>query len=567
MKILQRALPCLLLVVAFVAFLPALAGQFLNWDDDINFLGKPSFRGLGWAQLRWMWTTTLMGHYIPLTWMSLGLNYALGGMNPWGYHLGNMLLHATNTVLVYFVARRLLIAAGISTGLSLLWSAGFAGLVFGIHPLRVESVAWVTERRDVLCGLFFLLAVLTYLGSLDATARRGWRLASIAAFGAAFLCKAQVAPLPVALLILDAYPLRRVVGVGWRHLVMEKLPYFAVSMIGSVIAIIAVKKGGLFTDYAQYGPAARLAMTAYGILFYPWKWLWPTGLSPLYELPARVDPLAWRFLLPIIALAVVTGFLLAFRRYWPAGLAAWAYSAVMLLPLVGPLHSGNQLAHDRYSYLSGLGFAVLAGAGLAWVFQAAARGTLRPLIGQISLAGAGLVLLGLGSATWIQAGGWRDSETLWSWAVEMDPQCAICLNNLALTLTSRGQAGDAEQAFRRSLALRERAMTRNNLGGVLQIQGRLDEAEREYQGALRQDPRLREALVNLGELYGKQGRYEEALPLLRRAFQVSPDVPRLRTNLGQALRRRGAELAQIGKPEEAQALLREALQVQPSLGH
>src|SRR3989442_15381956 len=156
-------------------------------------------------------------------------------------------------------------------------------------------------------------------------------------------------------------------------------------------------------------------MTAYGILFYPWKWLWPTGLSPLYELPARVDPLAWRFLLPIIALAVVTGFLVAFPRYWPAGLAAGAYSAVMLLPLARPLHSGNQLAHDRYSYLSGLGFAVVAGARLAWAFQAAARGTLRPLIGQISLAGAGLVLLGLGSATWIQAGGGRGSGTVGEW--------------------------------------------------------------------------------------------------------------------------------------------------------
>jgi Flp pilus assembly protein TadD len=510
-----------------------------------------------------MWTTPLMGHYIPLTWMSLGLNYALGGMNPWGYHLGNMLIHATNTVLVYFVARRLLAAAGISTGVSLLWSAGFAALVFGVHPLRVESVAWVTERRDVLCGLFFLLAVLAYLGSLDGAAPRGWRLTSVAAFGAAFLCKAQAAPLPVALLILDAYPLRRVAGVGRRCLVTEKLPYFAVSLMGSAIAIIAVKKGSGFTDYAQYGPAARLAMTAYGIVFYPWKWLWPTGLSPLYELPARVDPAAWRFLLPIIALAVVTGLLVAFRRHWPAGLAAWAYSAVMLLPVVGPVHAGNQLAHDRYSYLSGLGFAVLAGAGLAWVLQAAARGTLRPLIGQVSLAGAGLVVLGLGSAAWVQAGGWRDSETLWSWAMEADPQCAICLNNLAQTLTSRGQAGDAEQAFRRSLALREHAMTRSNLGGVLQIQGRLDEAEREYQGALRQDPRLTEALVNLGELYTKQGRYEEALPLLRRALQVSPDVPRQRTNLRQALRRRGDELAQIGKPEEAQALFREALQVQP----
>jgi protein O-mannosyl-transferase len=354
-----------------------------------------------------------------------------------------------------------------------------------------------------------------------------------------------------------------VAGVGWRRLVVEKLPYFAVSLMGSAIALVAVKKGAVFTDYAQYGPAARLAMTAYGIVFYPWKWLWPTGLSPLYELPARVDPLAGRFLLPIIALALVTGLLVALRRRWPAGLAAWAYSAVMLLPVVGPVHAGNQLAHDRYSYLSGLGFAVLAGAGLAWVLQAVARGTLRPLIGQVSLAGAGLVLLGLGSATWVQAGGWRDSETLWSWAMEADPQCAICLNNLALTFSSRGQAGDAEQAFRRSLALREHAMTRNNLGGVLEIQGRLDEAERAYQGALRQDPRLTEALVNLGELYSKQGRYEEALPLLRRAFRVSPDVPRLRSNLGQALRRRGDELARIGKPEEAQVLLREALQVQP----
>ena len=563
MRVLGRALPGMIFVAVFVAFLPALPGQFLNWDDDINFVGNQGFRGLGWAQLQWMWTTPLMGHYIPLTWMSLGLNYALGGMNPWGYHLGNVLIHAMNTVLFYFVARRLLVAAGISTGISLLWSAGFAALVFGIHPLRVESVAWITERRDVLCGFFFLLAVSTYLRSVDAAARWGWRLASVAAFGAAFLCKAQAAPLPVALLILDAYPLRRVAGAGWRRLLMEKLPYFAVSLMGSAVAIIAVKKGALFTDYAQYGPAARLAMTAYGIVFYPWKWLWPAGLSPLYELPGRVDPLAWRFLLPMIALALVTGLLVGLRRDWPAGLAAWAYSAVMLLPVVGPVHAGNQLAHDRYSYLSGLGFAVLAGAGLAWVLQAATRGTLRPLIGHVSLAGAGLVLLGLGAATWVQAGGWRDSETLWSWAVEADPQCAICLTNLAQALASRGQAGDAERAFRRSLALREHPMTRNNLGGVIQLQGRLDEAAREYQAALHQNAGLPEALVNLGELYTKQGRYEEALPLLRRAFQVSPDFPRLRTDLSRALRQRGDELAQIGRRDEAHALFGEALRVQP----
>jgi protein O-mannosyl-transferase len=563
MRVLGRALPGMIFVAVFVAFLPALSGQFLNWDDHINFVGNQGFRGLGWAQLRWMWTTPLMGHYIPFTWMSLGLNYALGGMNPWGYHVGNVLIHAMSTVLFYFVARRLLVAAGIATGSSLLWSAGFAALVFGIHPLRVESVAWITERRDVLCGLFFLLAVWTYLRSVDLAARWVWRLASVAGFGAAFLCKAQAAPLPVALLILDAYPLRRAAGTGWRRLLMEKLPYFAVSLVGSAVAIVAVKKGAMFTNYAQYGPAARLAMTAYGIVFYPWRWLWPVGLSPLYELPAQVDPLAWRFVFPAIALAVVTGLLVHFRHHWPAGFAAWIYSAVMLLPVVGPVHAGNQLAHDRYSYLSGLGFALLAGAGLAWVLQAATRGTLHPLIRHISLAGAGLVLLALGAATWVQAGWWHDSETLWRWAVEADPQCAICLTNLGQTLATQGQMGDAERAFRRSLALREYPMTRNDLGGVIQLQGRLDEAEREYQEALRQKSGLTEGLVNLGELYIKQGRYEEALPLLRRAFQFTPDFPRLRTDLSGALRRRGNELAYIGRLDEAQALFGEALRVQP----
>jgi Flp pilus assembly protein TadD len=562
-RLLQRVLPFIIFTAVFVCFLSALDGQFLNWDDDINFLDNQGFRGLGWFQLRWMWTETLMGHYIPITWMSLGLNYTLGGMNPWGYHLGNVLIHAMNAVVLYFLARRLLIAGGFSSGFPLLWSASFAALVFGVHPLRAESVAWVTERRDVLSGLFFLLAVLAYLISLDAGARRGWRFASIAVFGAALLCKAQAVPLPVALLILDVYPLRRAAREGWRRLLVEKLPYFVLSLIGGVVAIIAVKSGAAFTEYTQYGLSARLAMTAYGIVFYPWKWLWPTGLSPLYELPVRIEPLSWRFLLPWIVIVLVTGILAGVRRQWPAGLAAWTYSAIMVLPVIGPLHAGNQLAHDRYSYLSGLGFAVLAGAGLACVLGAAARGTLRPLIAHVGLAGAALILLGLGSATWVQASAWRDSESLWSWAVEADPECAICFNNLALAFMARGKTREAEDALQRSLVLREHAMTRNNLGGVLQVQGRTGEAEREYRRAVRLNPNLGQALANLGELYAKQGRYEDALPPLRRVFQISPTFPRIRANLGQSLRRRGDQLAEAGRPDEAQVLFKEALKLQP----
>jgi len=179
-RLLLRALPLLVAVLAFLAFLPALDGAFLNWDDDRNFLWNTGYRGLGPAQLRWMVTATWMGHYIPLTWLTLGLNYTLGGMTPWGYHLGNVLIHALNAGLLFFVARRLLNVAavpapagapgeaghGTSAGagtLAVSLGATAAALLWAVHPLRVESVAWITERRDVLCGFFYLLAVLAYL--------------------------------------------------------------------------------------------------------------------------------------------------------------------------------------------------------------------------------------------------------------------------------------------------------------------------------------------------------------------------------------------------------------------
>ena len=562
MKTLRLALLVAVFLVTLLAFLPALHGQFVNWDDDRNFVDNPGFRGLGWPQLKWMWTTTLMGHYIPLTWMSLGLNYTLGGMNPWGYHLGSMLIHAANAALVYFVARRLLAAAGIAEGAPLLWAAAFAALVFGIHPLRVESVAWATERRDVLCGFFFLLAVLSYLRSAEPGAPGRWRAASLAEFAAALLSKAQAMPLPVALLILDVYPLRRVRELGWRRVLIEKLPYALLSLAGAVLALVAVKRGSGFTDYQQYGPAARLAITAYGIVFYPWKWLWPLGLSPLYELPAHVHPLAPRFLLPMVALVAVTVLLVALRRRWPGLLAAWLYSALMVLPVVGPVHAGHQLANDRYSYLSGLGFAVLAGAALGWALRASQRGLLSPLAVRLCGLGAVLSLLGFASATWVQAGGWKDSETLWAWAVELDPDCAACHSNLGEAI-GRERPREAEAAFLQSLSLRDRPITRSNLGAVLELQGRLDEALRQYEQALDRDPGLVEALANLGSLHARVGRDEQALPLLRRAFRVAPEFPELRANLGGALRRRGIQLEGEGRAAEARLLFEESLRVAP----
>src|SRR5436189_5366354 len=207
--------PVLIALVTFAAFLPTLQNQFVNWDDDDNFLGNPHYRGLAWTNLRWMWTTHL-GHYIPLTWMTLGLDYLLWGMNPLGYHLTSLLLHAANAVVFFFIVRRILtlaLPAPSERGHALTASAGVAALVFAIHPLRVESVAWVTERRDVLSGLFYLLTILMYLRACErGERRRGWYWLSVAAFVCALLSKSMVVNLPVVLLILDVYPLRRLGG-------------------------------------------------------------------------------------------------------------------------------------------------------------------------------------------------------------------------------------------------------------------------------------------------------------------------------------------------------------------
>src|SRR5262249_27142345 len=255
-------------------------------------------------------------------------------------------------------------------------SAAFAAMVFGVHPLRVESVAWITERRDVLCGLFYLLATLAYLRGVEgggAIERRWWGL-SLCAFILAVLSKAAAMPLPVALLILDVYPLRRVRAVGWRALLFEKAPYFVVSAPIGVMAVIAQSSAHALTGYRAYGVAARFAMTTYSLAFYPWKFVWSADLSPLYELPRNVSPLAWRFMFPAVAFVVVTIALVMLRRRWPGALAAWLYSAVLVLPVTGAVaHAGAQLAADRYSYLSGLGFALLAGGILAKLFLARQR--------------------------------------------------------------------------------------------------------------------------------------------------------------------------------------------------
>src|SRR5881396_2679307 len=267
----SRLVSVLIAVVTFAAFLPTLQNQFVAWDDGKNLLNNYHYRGLGWTHLRWMWTTHL-GHYIPLTWMTFGLDYLLWGMNPVGYHLTNLLLHAANAAVFYLVARRILGLAlpgpAQRGNVGLAASAAFAALLFAIHPLRVESVAWATERRDVLSGLFYLLALLVYLraGEQGERGRSGY-WASVGLFVCALLSKSMAVSLPVVLLILDVYPLRRLGGArGWwgepaRRIYLEKIPFVLLALAASGGAFIPQIEGRNMPSLDELSVLGRLAVS------------------------------------------------------------------------------------------------------------------------------------------------------------------------------------------------------------------------------------------------------------------------------------------------------------------
>ena len=255
-----------------------------------------------------------------------------------------------------------------------------AALVFAIHPQRVESVAWITERGTVLCGALYLTAVLAYLGAAERPGRLRWRwwgILSLAAFAAALLAKGTAVSLPVTLLILDVYPLRRWHG-RWRSALAEKVPYALVALAGAALVLFARTRGAQWSGLSDYGLDARLAFAGYSFWFYPSRMAWPIGLSPLYEAPARAGLLQWRFLGPILGLTAATAVLVLLRRRFPGGLAAWVHSAAAVAPVSGIVHSGNQLVSDRYSYLAQLGFAAVAGYGVTWALRRRRQGRPEP---------------------------------------------------------------------------------------------------------------------------------------------------------------------------------------------
>ncbi|HEX7938528.1 MAG TPA: hypothetical protein VF483_06010, partial [Gemmatimonadaceae bacterium] len=432
-------------VLAALPFLPALQNDFVSWDDNKNFIQNPFYRGLGLAQLKWMWTTFHMGHYVPLSWMTLGLDYVLWGMNAKGYHLTNILLHAANAVVLFFVARRLLSLALREDRHSAVvaWSAAFAALVFAVHPLRVESVAWATERRDVLSGLLYSLTVLVYLRAVERSPMTSRTYAPVfALFFAALLSKATAMTLPAVLLLLNVYPLRRLTLATWRasmrQLFNELAPLALLSIAAMRASLLALTPG------PQLAILDKAGVSAYGVGFYLWKTLAPLNLSPIYPMPETVPLASAPYVASYITVAAILLFIVLGWRRRTGIAAALLGFLVIVLPMLGIVQNGPQVAADRYTYHPAAALALLAGAGFAAAWRRRR---------ELTVLG-GVTLLGTWSAMTVrQTRYWHDSESLWRHAVAVVPYSAVAHDGFGTVLLRKDSVQAAMLEYQRAANL------------------------------------------------------------------------------------------------------------------
>ncbi|MBL8860474.1 MAG: tetratricopeptide repeat protein [Planctomycetes bacterium] len=536
------AAPVALLLLVAAAFAPALGADWVQWDDDRNFTENWAWRGLTPDHLAWMATTFHMGHYQPLSWLTLGLDWELWGLDARGYHLTNVALHAATALALFQLARRLL-AIGLAADLhepSVELGALCAAASFAVHPLRVESVAWITERRDVLGGMFFVLAIQAWIRYATATAgRRARWYAAALVFALLSLCaKAAAIVLPALLLVLDVWPLRRLERQA-RLALLDKLPFVLLSGVFGALALAAqASTQAALIDIERHGLAERAVQAAYGLAFYTAKTLWPVNLVPIHELPASL--LTPRLLIPAAAAVALTLILVGLRGRAPALLAAWTAFAVILSPVSGVAQAGPQLVADRYSYFSTMPFAILAGAALA-VLARRNAGVARTVL--LVLAGA------LCWATHVQTRVWRDTRALWEHTLAVDPDCGVALHNLgSWCLVQSATAPDAPA--RRALLQEARALFERGARaapapkfevGLGVVAGELAALEPERADALRREALARiEGGVRWGEALGRvetawrfqlgaalleSGRSDDAARELEQVVRDWPDNP------------------------------------------
>lgn len=524
--ILQRVLwPAGVFALNVAVFFPAVHYGFTNWDDLENFVDNLAFRGLSWRHLSWCFANYHLGHYHPLYWLSFALDFAGSGLQPGAWHLTQVSLHAVAALCVFAVACRLLalLRPGDSPAIRRC-AAALATLLFALHPLRVETVVWLSARHDALASIFSLLCVLAYLHltelPLDASQRRIWLAVTSVLFIFAALSKDMSLTLPLVLLVLDAYPLRRwtpsfgsVFAKRTIQVWREKVLMLLIALILGVNAVIASRSA--LWSLKEASLSQRLAHALVGLMFYPCKILLPLNLSPFYEQPGSFGfGHAWT-VLAFLGLITVVAVLYLLRRRMPGLIAACVCYVILILPVSGVLQRGTQFAADRYSYLSCIPFAIAASFGVSALLVRWRWPTLLASIGAV---------VSLSVLTRWQMAIWSDSVVLWQRAIAVDRHNGTGHANLAHAYEFRGSIDHAMREYEIALRIRPtQPDVHRNLAALLARRQRYDEAIEHYLAEIEQNPRRVESRYYLGVTYERVGELQKAQSQYQEAVRVAPN--------------------------------------------
>jgi tetratricopeptide (TPR) repeat protein len=538
-----------LVVATLWVYAPVRGHGFLDFDDALYVASRPEvLRGLDAGGVAWAFSNLEVGNWHPLTWLSHMLDVELFGPDPGAMHLENVVLHAANAWLVYWLLLR-------ATGSAA--RSAFAAAVFALHPLRVESVAWIAERKDVLAAFGFLLALGAYGRWCAAPSAGRAALVGLAAL-ASLLAKAMAVTLPAVLLLLDAWPLRRLRDASELPArIREKIPLALLCAAVAGVALVAQARGGAMAALDVVPPGDRVANALVSLVLYLRDAAWPSALSVFHPHPRGGLPL-WQPLAAASLLAVLTALAFRVRRSQPWWLVGWLWFVVMLLPVIGLVQVGVQARADRYTYLPLLGPLVAVTWGIAEACAGRAVARALPLL-------AAAVLVALAITTRATLAHWQNDETLFARAAAVTRDNAVAYVNWAKELDDRPE--QQRLLLERALALEPRMPAAHyEMGRALANGGDSGAAEAAYRLALRGDPGHARAHNNLGNLLLQSGRLDEAILHYREALRLEPGRASSTHNLGVALRSRADQLAQQGHTVEADAARREAdvLAAQPA---
>jgi tetratricopeptide (TPR) repeat protein len=513
-----------------IVYAPVWHHDFVNYDDD-RYVTENAFvkNGLSPASIRWAITATHASNWHPLTWLSHMLDVELYSLEPAGHHLTSVVLHAVNAVLLMWVL--FLMTGRFRPSL-------LVALLFALHPLRVESVAWVAERKDVLAGLFWMLTLLAYGRYARRPGATRYGLV-IACFALGLTAKPMLVTLPFVLLLLDVWPLRRMAGEASviRRRVVEKLPLLALSAASVAITLVAQKGGGAMRASEIWPLGHRLANALVAYVAYLWKTVWPTGLACFYPHPAAVNAagswMRWAVVAGLL-LAMATGGAAVAMRRRPHVAVGWFWFLGTLVPVIGIVQVGSQAMADRYTYLPLIGIYIV----VAWTMSEWIEGSKR--LRTFLVPVVAIVLVTFAALTWFQVGHWKNGQALFEHALGVTRDNYVAHNNLGSLFESRGDLEQAATQFEWALRIRpDFPPAHNNFGLVLTKQGDPPRAIEHFERAVGLDPGYAEAHNNLGAAFQRQGNSARAAEHFERAVSLDPDHAEAHNNLGIILERRG----------------------------